>query len=94
MCRSRVLIAVAISAVVSANALGADSQVTTLAIQGMTCPACPITVTKLLKRVPGVSEAAVDGKTQLATIRFDPEKAQPEQLAKAVTAIGFPTVVR
>ena len=89
---SRMLLAITISAIV-ANALGADSQVTTLDIQGMTCPACPITVTKLLRKVPGVSEAAVDGKTHIAKITFDPDKTQPEQLAKAVAAIGFSTTV-
>ena len=67
---------------------------TTLVVREMTCASCPLTVKQILKKQAGVSEATVDYKSQLAQVKFDPEKIQPEQLAKAVTDIGFPTTVK
>ena len=86
------------SAVLLALAMGgagaAEPQSATLAIEGMTCASCPITVKKVLKKITGVTEASVDYKTGEAKVRFDPEKVQPEQLARAVTGIGFPATVK
>ena len=67
---------------------------TTLDIQGMDCASCPLTVKALLKRVPGVSEVSVDYKTHSAEVKFDPGKTGAEQLAKAVSDIGFPTTLK
>ncbi|HEV8646213.1 MAG TPA: cation transporter [Burkholderiales bacterium] len=66
----------------------------TLGVQGMTCAACPITVKTALKRVPGVSDVKVDYKTGIAEVSYDPKKTSPDELAKAITSVGFPTSVR
>ena len=66
----------------------------TLEVQGMTCAACPITVKKALKKVPGVAEVTVDYKSGTAEVSYDPKKVNPEDLAKATTAAGFPTTVK
>lgn len=66
----------------------------TLGVQGMTCAACPITVKTALKRVSGVSDVKVDYKTGIAEVNYDPKKTSPDELAKAVTSVGFPTTVR
>ena len=80
--------------VVSHVALAAETVSATLEVKGMTCASCPLTVKQLLKKQPGVTEASVDYKLQIARIAFDPDKTQPERLAKAVTDIGFPTTVK
>ena len=80
--------------VVSNVVLAADIISATLEVKGMTCASCPLTVKQLLKKQPGVTEASVDYKLQIAQIKFDPDKTQPERLAKAVTDIGFPTTVK
>ena len=80
--------------VVSHVALAAEIVSATLEVNGMTCASCPLTVKQLLKKQPGVTEASVDYKLQIAQIKFDPDKTQPERLAKAVTDIGFPTNVK
>ena len=80
--------------VVSNVVLAADIISATLEVKGMTCASCPLTVKQLLKKQPGVTEANVDYKLQIAQIKFDPDKTQPERLAKAVTDIGFPTTVK
>ena len=80
--------------VVSPAALAAETVSATLEVKGMTCASCPLTVKQLLKKQPGVAEASVDYKLHIAQIKFDPDKTQPERLAKAVTDIGFPTTVK
>ena len=67
---------------------------TTLDVRGMNCASCPLTVKAVLKKVPGVSDVSVDYPRHSAEVRFDPDKTRPEQLAKAVTDIGFPTTVK
>ena len=71
-----------------------ELQAVTLDVKGMTCAACPITVKRVLKRVPGVVDATVDYKAHTAEVRFDPDQVQPAELARAVTSAGFPTTVR
>ena len=66
----------------------------TLEVQGMTCAACPITVKKALKKVPGVAEVTVDYKAGTAEVSYDPRKVNPDELAKATTAAGYPTTVK
>jgi periplasmic mercuric ion binding protein len=94
MHRFKVLLAGTIAALLCNVAVAGEPQSTTLAVQGMTCTACPITVARLLKKVPGVTEVSVDAKTRLAQVKFDPDRTQPDQLAKAVTEIGYPTAVK
>ena len=94
MARRKLLFAVAIAVLFSNFAAAAESQSATLVVEGMTCAGCPVTVKKLLKKVDGVSEVSVDAKTHLARVRFDPDKTQADQLAKAVTEIGYPTTVK
>ena len=83
-----------ILAVLANTASAGELRSTTLVVREMTCASCPLTVKQILKKQAGVSEATVDYKSQLAQVKFDPEKIQPEQLAKAVTDNGFPTTVK
>ena len=66
----------------------------TLEVQGMNCAACPITVKKALKNVPGVSDVKVNYKSGIAEVNYDPNKTSGDELAKAITSVGFPTSVR
>ena len=94
MTKFKFVVAGACAAILSFAAIAGDLQSTTLDVQGMTCASCPLTVKQVLKKVPGVSDVSVDYKAHSATINFDPEKTGPDQLAKAVTDIGFPTTVK
>lgn len=84
------LLLVALGAPVAAGEL----RTATLEVKGMVCPACPVTVSKALRRVPGVADAQVDAKTGTAEVTFDPDRTRPEDLARAVAGAGFPTTVR
>lgn len=65
----------------------------TLAVENMTCAACPITVRKALEKVPGVAKAKVDLDARTATVTFDPAKTGVEALMKATTDAGYPSKV-
>jgi mercuric ion binding protein len=72
----------------------AQQETVTLAVEGMTCPVCPITVRAALEKVPGVKNAVVDLETQTATVVFDPVAVDVEALTAATTNAGFPSSVR
>ena len=61
----------------------------TLPVEGMTCASCVARVEKALKRVEGVSAAAVNLATEKATVEFDPAKVTLERLQKAVADSGY-----
>ncbi len=71
-----------------------QQETVTLAVEGMTCPVCPITVRTALEKVPGVKNAEVDLDTQTATVEFDPVAVDVEALTAATTNAGFPSSVR
>ena len=66
----------------------------TLAVAGMTCEACPITVKKALTRVSGVSRAVVDFDKRLVIVDFDDAKTSLLQLTQATTQAGYPSTAR
>ena len=66
----------------------------TLAVAGMTCSACPITVKKALSRVDGVSDVKISFKSKQAVVKFDDARTTAEALTKATAAAGYPSQVK
>ena len=64
-------------------------QVINLAIQGMTCAGCVISVEKALGNVNGVDSAEVNFALNRASVHFNPEFANSSQLVFAVENAGF-----
>ncbi len=60
-----------------------------LAVSGMTCASCVMRVEKKLKKVAGVSDAAVNLATEHAVVTYDPAQATPESLVQAVENAGY-----
>ncbi len=60
-----------------------------LKVKGMTCGGCQAAVQRALSGVAGVAKAQVDLAGGLATVEYDPAKANPEALKKAVVGAGF-----
>lgn len=75
-------------------ALAGAPETVTLDVQNMTCDLCPITVTKSLKQVTGVSTVKVDFDKKTATVTYDPDEAQPQALTQATGNAGYPSTVR
>ena len=65
-----------------------------LDIPGMDCSLCPVTVSKALKRVPGVLEVRAELSTKSADVTYDPAKVVPAQLERAVIEAGYPAKAR
>ncbi len=84
------LLAVVLAA--SAAAAAAD-RVVRLSVPDMNCPACPVTVSKSLERVPGVAVLVVDLKTKTAEVMVHNEAVTDAALMEATNKAGYPSTV-
>ena len=60
-----------------------------LPITGMTCANCVATIERNLKRVPGVSDVAVNLSSERATVAFDPNLSTLPDLVAKVENAGY-----
>lgn len=65
----------------------------TLAIEGMTCASCAVTVKVALGRLPGIAEIQVDTANGRAVVRFDRAQVDAARIAAAITEAGYPASV-
>ena len=86
------LASLALAAVVAP--VSAATLTVTLSVPGMTCAACPITVTKALTRVEGVSRVDVAFEQREAVVTFDDARTNVQALTKATTNAGYPAAVK
>ncbi len=62
---------------------------TTLSIKGMHCASCAAAVEGSLKKVSGVSKAAVNFATEKAYIEYNPAEATPQELEHTIEKAGY-----
>ncbi|PPC93259.1 mercury resistance system periplasmic binding protein MerP [Methylotenera mobilis] len=72
----------------------AATQTVTLAVPGMTCAACPITVKKALSKVEGVSKVDVGFEKRETVVTFDDAKTSVQKLTRATEDAGYPSSVQ
>lgn len=84
---------VALAATLSVPAWAATRTVS-LAVPGMTCAACPITVKKALTKVDGVHKAEVRYARREAVVTFDDARTNAAALTKATGNAGYPSAVK
>lgn len=72
----------------------AATKTVTLAVPGMTCAACPITVKTALAKVAGVEKTDVSFEKREAVVTFDDAKTTVAALTKATTGAGYPSTVK
>jgi mercuric ion binding protein len=72
----------------------AGERTITLAVENMTCAACPITVRTAIGRVDGVTDVRVDFERKTAIVVFDDRVTTPAQLAEASRRAGYPALQR
>ena len=65
------------------------TETSTFDLTGMHCASCVARIERSLKKVPGVTEAAVNLATNRASVRFDPAQASPDVLIAAVEKAGY-----
>ncbi len=71
----------------------AEEQKVTLTVEKMFCALCPITVSKAMEQVEGVSAVEVDFETKLAVVTFDDATTGWQQVALASTNAGYPSTL-
>jgi copper ion binding protein len=64
-------------------------ETTTIEVGGMTCQGCVASVTRVLKAVPGVSEAKVTLEPGAATVVFDAARTNVAALQAAIEDAGY-----
>jgi len=79
--------------IVLATPVWAASQTVTLAVSGMTCAACPITVKKALGRVDGVIRTEMNIEKREAQVTFDDAKTNAHALTEATKNAGYPSEI-
>lgn len=86
--------AVLAAVLLAGGAVHAGEQTVTLAVENMTCAACPYIVKRSLAAVPGVSKAEVSFETKAATVTFDDRKTNAAALMEATAKAGYPSRLR
>ena len=82
-----------LAAAVSAPAWAATRTVS-LAVPGMTCAACPITVKTALSRVAAVERAEVSFDKREAVVTFDDARTNVDALTRATANAGYPATAK
>ena len=72
----------------------AATKTVTLAVPGMTCAACPITVKTALAKVDGVEKTEVSFEKLEAVVSYDDAKTTVAALTKATAGAGYPSTVK
>jgi mercuric transport protein len=75
-------------------AIAAEPARVTLDVPDMNCSLCPIAVSGVLRKQPGVREATADLASRTAQAIYDPDKTTPARLANAVSEAGYPATPR
>ena len=77
--------------VLAADATLAGEASVTLAVDGMTCVACPYIVKQALAGVSGVRTVAVSFPEKKAVVTYDDGKTNVAVLTAATADVGFPS---
>lgn len=66
----------------------------TLAIEGMHCTSCAMTIDEELEDLPGVMRAKTSYAKATSDVEYDPEDVAVEALVGAVKAAGYNATIR
>jgi mercuric ion binding protein len=72
----------------------AATKTVTLAVPGMTCAACPITVKTALAKVAGVEKTDVSFERREAVVTYDDARTTVAALTQATAGAGYPSTVK
>jgi mercuric ion binding protein len=67
----------------------AKEQTVVIKIEGMTCPLCTSAIKKSLKKTKGVIKAKVILNSKKATVKYDNNLTNIENLLKAIKNVGY-----
>ena len=87
-------VSTALALAFAAATAAAEPRTVTLDVQGMYCAVCPLTVSRALKKLPGVIEARASYEEKSATVTYDDARTGVDQLIKATAGAGYPSAPR
>ena len=87
-----ILTTIALLIGLSGTAFAAE-QTVTFAVDKMYCALCPITVSKAMEGVEGVSKVEADYVTKLAVATYDDAVTDWQEIALASTNAGYPATI-
>lgn len=61
----------------------------TLPVAGMDCASCAAHIEQAVKKLPGVESVQVLVATERATVTYDPQQLEREQIAGAIGQAGY-----
>jgi periplasmic mercuric ion binding protein len=64
-----------------------------LAVPGMTCPTCPVTIKKALMKEQDVASVTVRYEKKELIVSFYAAKTTPDAIMKSTAAVGFPSQI-
>ncbi len=71
-----------------------SEQKASMSITGMTCAACATRVEKGLSKIDGVSDANVNLAIEKASVRYDDEATNLEEIEARIAKLGYGFVMR
>lgn len=84
------LVAIALAAVGASSGAIAAERTVTMAVQNMTCAACPYIVKESMSAVDGVEKVDVSFENKTAIVTFDDAKTTVAAIADASERAGYP----
>lgn len=84
-----ILFGVALSILLPLSSFAGERTVA-LRVDNMTCALCPLTVSKAIKAVDGVTKVTVDYNTKRAVVGYDDTATSWEAIADASANAGYP----
>jgi len=90
----KTLMSVVVAVMLLTSPAWAAPKTVTLAVPGMTCETCPITVKMALNKVKGVTKVNVDFDKKEAVVTFDDATTTVAALTKATKDAGYPATLK
>jgi mercuric ion binding protein len=84
-------LALSLALLIAVPAVFAAERTVTLAVENMTCAACPVVVKRSLTRVSGVKTVEVSLERKRAVVAFDDARTSVTSLTDATAKAGFPS---
>lgn len=72
------------------NDASAQERTVTLAVSGMNCGMCPISVRHRAMQLPGVRKAKADMDSRTASVIYEDTEQNAQFIVESITKLGYP----
>lgn len=88
------ILVLAAALIIALPMTAAEQQTVVLDIKGMHCTSCASGIEAMLRRVDGVTKADVTFEDKIATVAYDPAKANAEKIIAAIEKMGYKAALK